>query len=63
MLLTQKDAEKVLFGVSPFDSERFDAAERSKGGTLPATAASASLHPLSSESDVCLRRECEKRHC
>lgn len=62
MFLTQKDAEEVLFGVSSFDSERFDAAERSKGGTLPA-ATSALLHPLSSESDVCLRRECEKRHC
>ena len=34
MLLTQKDVEKVLFGISPFDSEHFDAAERSKGGTL-----------------------------
>lgn len=35
MLLTQKHVEKVLFGVSPFDSEHFDAAEWSKGGIYP----------------------------
>ncbi len=32
MLLTQKDEEKVVFGISPFDSERFDVAEWSNGG-------------------------------
>ena len=32
MLLTQKHKEKVLFGVSPLDSEHFDAADWSKGG-------------------------------
>ncbi len=35
MLLTQKHEEKALFGVSPYDSEPFDAAEWSKGGISP----------------------------
>lgn len=36
MLLSEEHEEKALFGISPFDSEHFDAADWSKGGiSLP----------------------------